>query len=252
MSSTKKPSSLDKKIQNWSRIIIIISILFVVIIIPIAIYVSAVFTTKSDVSKLGNFLNFAMWVQVILALINLIILARGFYSFIQLNEQIKIDHQRLKSEVYRILISREIQSIKRFISSSDVQEFLKKIDPSSKVITLEDIRIELLALGEGFTLPLLPKDEKPSLDHVEFVINEYNYICMLLDRKTISDDFGTDQSIRNIWNVFYNRNLYKLVYFRRQTSTEYASHYVSQASRIGEELFPKQFEKFQEEIKNFA
>ncbi|MEX0363023.1 MAG: hypothetical protein AB3N10_18760 [Allomuricauda sp.] len=70
--------------------------------------------------------------------------------------------------------------------------------------------------------PLL--DGLPTLDHIESLINEYNYICKLIQKETIGAEFGTDLGLKNFKKV--HDSIEPLLELRKRISPSYASHYI--------------------------
>ncbi len=71
-------------------------------------------------------------------------------------------------------------------------------------------------------LPLLNGNEA-SLDHVEAIVNEYNYLSKLITEEKLDKDFMTHLGSDNFKNTF--NNVRPLIVLRQKISPRYASHF---------------------------
>ena len=62
-----------------------------------------------------------------------------------------------------------------------------------------------------------------SFDHVEMLINQYNYLSKLLNERKLKPEFATDLGIANFKNLY--RDLLALIKLRQRLSDRYAIHF---------------------------
>jgi hypothetical protein len=198
---------------------------------------------QSPVLSLTDFLNVAVWVQALIAWITLIVIAIGAYQIWLLKRQTELAQEGAEREAYLPLISHEVQSTKKLLYSKGVREALNKLrseltsaeQASQKArdddqVTRErfdkllaDVRIEIDSVAALMTFPLLG-NEKVSFDHIEALINLYNYLSKGIEDGRLRREFATDLGVAN-FKVVYQLVL-PIIDLRRKISPKYASHFI--------------------------
>ena len=67
-----------------------------------------------------------------------------------------------------------------------------------------------------------------SLDHIEMLLNEYNYLSKLIGEKKLNQEFATDLGVGNFRNVLVKA--LPFIRLRQKLSPQYASHFVARYS----------------------
>lgn len=254
-SRNDKGENLNKK--DKSKIVIILSAIGVFIIMAVYFFLIRKYLKGiSDIENVEKLLNAAMWAQVIISTITALILLVGLRSLYQIGRQNKMEQQKLESEMYRPLISDRHQSIKRFLYMKPVEDAFdelkswlndnKLIESEIYEMRLNQFRNDVQGIGNNEELPLLV-ELNPTLDHIESLINEYNYISKLILDGNIRERFAT-----NLGNTNFGRIFIKISPFielrRRMTGGKYASHFYKQVQKqspclkhqLGFEMIPSE------------
>lgn len=181
----------------------------------------------TKLSTIDRFLNSAQWIQALIAWFALIVIS---FTLIFLYEQIKKQKEQGERELYRPLISHETQAIKRFLAFPAVREEFRKLQGQlsiEKKVTkaqaqemLEELRRRIRHIAGDIELPLLGGSEA-SLDHIEALINEYNYLSKLIADKKLRKEFDTD--FGNFANTL--TSVRPLIVLRQKIASNYASYF---------------------------
>lgn len=171
------------------------------------------------------------WAQALIMLWTVAVTAVAARQIVILKKQTLIQQKTAETAAYRPLISPHMQSIKRFVWSSefaDVQSILELNLANLAISTtnqlhsmLDSFRDQVYTAATQINLPLLGRDA--SLDDIEALVNEYNYLCKQLLDETLDSKFATEMSRQNLSRV-HNR-LRPFLNLRRQLSSQYASHF---------------------------
>jgi hypothetical protein len=179
----------------------------------------------------GNFGDPANWLQALAALWAVAVTAAIAFQIFEVKKQTLIEQERAATEAYRPLISGHMQSIKRFLCTDEIDEALRSLDKALDHLTnplpaelhelLKKLRSTIAWKAKFIKLPLLGRNA--SLDDIESLINEYNYLCKLLLDETIGHRFATEMAMVNFVNI--HRRLSPFLRLRRLLSPQYASHF---------------------------
>jgi len=182
--------------------------------------------------NLTDFIAVALWVQTLVAWITLVVLAIAAIQIFYLQQQTALAQEQAEREAYRPLISPSMISAKRLLNSQEIQNELTKLDAQvSAAVNESSARFEQLLdttrkrfdeIAKSMSWPLL-NGTYASLDHVEMLINEYNYLSKLINAKRLQEKFATDLGVENFKRV-YDR-VGPLIRLRRHLSPKYASHF---------------------------
>ncbi|MGI8569992.1 MAG: hypothetical protein ACR2KT_13480 [Methylocella sp.] len=191
---------------------------------------------KEAVKHLGDYLNPALWFQVLIAFFTMILSSVAIISVLLLYVQIRKQREQEERELYRALISYEMQSSRRFLAHEDVQSELNELDktlddietknntkdPEIYIDILEGLRKKVRHISGDIELPLL-SGKKASLDHIEAVINEYNWLSQLIIDRALRQAFVTRSTGDNFKSTF--KLVHALIRLRQNISPNYASHF---------------------------
>lgn len=177
----------------------------------------------------------ANWTQVLVTLWAMAVAAVAAYQIVILRRQTQIQERMAEMAVYRPLISPTSQSIKRFIASAAFQaeitrlrtQVLPTLQAGAASAALDVFRARVAVCASAVALPLM--DRPASLDHVESLVNEYNYICKQILERVVSADFATEMSVENIRNV--HDRLLPFLELRRRLSPRYGKHFSDYVER---------------------
>ncbi|MBO0324292.1 hypothetical protein J0X14_18430 [Muricauda sp. CAU 1633] len=228
--------------SNYTKLIAIPGLITLSIVIYILLYEYSEFVLggldKHPSSYRDAFLNSAMWAQVIVACFTMIITGFGLLSIYEIKKQTEIQRQQMESQIYKTLISDRFVSIKRFLRSDYVQLNFQNIpqiknniisahgETTKKEIAEKVLEIlrENIRTYQGDHYPLM--ERQPVLDDIESLINEYNYITMLLLKGILSKDFATNLALKNL-DLLYKNKLKPFIDLRNEIAPDksYASHY---------------------------
>ena len=232
-------------------IIILSAVIGAIIIVLIPLFITLAgkidwLSLASDPS-LNRSLNQAVtWIQVLIAWVTLLFIAIAASQIWLLMRQTSYQRERAEREAYRPLISSEMQSTKRFLNCKEIEKWMEIINKklaeldekfpendSSKrkqrILGAQSILDQTrnafsnIVQKQNMSFPLLG-DNKMSLDHIEALINEYNYLSKLIDDGKLNETFATDLGVDNFKKV-YERAL-PLIKLRRTLSEKYASHFL--------------------------
>ena len=181
------------------------------------------------------------WIQASVAWFTLLFIAIAASQIWLVGRQINLERERAEREAYRRLISPEMQSAKRFLYCKEIMEQMKILDAElleldekfpendSRERTqhildiLDQTRNEFSNIAQNMSFPLV-SDNKMSLDHIEALIDEYNYLAKLVEDGKLNKTFATELGVRN-FKTIYERTL-PLIKLRCKLSKEYASHFL--------------------------
>ena len=195
---------------------------------------------KPDAMGVGDAAN---WLQALLALIGVGVTALVARQIVDIREQTLIQRQKFEVDTYRVLISAEMQSAKKVVASQaagdalgDLARWLDEAqqipdkDERAKVARekLETFRTLFDASVAQVPVPLLPNKGHITLDHVESLLNEYNFIGSLLEKEIVRRNFATEMALSNAIKSYIR--LLPFINLRRLISPDYASPFTRFAS----------------------
>ncbi len=179
----------------------------------------------------GSINQSVSWIQALIAWLTLIFIATAAFSIWWLKQQISLQREEAERKAYRPLISPAMQSAKRFLYCKEIRQKMQTLDRELEENEscerarfqrmLDETRGEFNIIAQNMSFPLVG-DIKMSLDHIEALINEYNYLAKLILDGKLNDTFATDLGVDNFKSV-YDMAL-PLVKLRRKLSSNYASH----------------------------
>lgn len=199
----------------------------------------------TDFLGAGNWLQaFVAWLTSVIAWLSLTVIGFGAYQIVLLKKQNELERERVEREDYRHLITPEMQSAKRLLNHPDVQQRIDELrawlakdseraslPPEEREALgkkmLDRMRTQIDDIAKGMNFPLLG-ETKASFDHIEALINEYNYLAKLIGDGKLAIGFATDMGVANFENVY--RSVSPLIRLRRSISPRYAL-YASHFSR---------------------
>lgn len=224
----------------------------VLIVLPVASSVwlfSELRLNKEDKLPFISFTDFVAagaWIQAIVAWTTFIVTAVGASSILLLWRQLKLDRERAERELFRLLISADVQSVKRVLHvksirkqldelatqldsvEAELKEQCTRVDEYNMLLAdacrpiLERMRARFNQTAAKIKVPLL-EPKRVSLDHVEALINEYNYLSKLILDKRLRADFHTELGQENFRNV--HGRLLAFIRLRQNISPKYAVHF---------------------------
>lgn len=176
------------------------------------------------------YLSSAMWMQAFIASITALITLFGVSSIFLIKKQNKLQQKTFESTIYRNLISEQFIKIKQAIHSKELKKIMDEIENKIKHeeqeimnnLLLDEIRRKVKKSFCHFIFNSTSK--QVTLEDIELLINEYNYLSMLIENKTLSKNFATDLCIENFKNVY--KKLIPFINVRRNLSKKYANHYI--------------------------
>lgn len=187
--------------------------------------------------NLSNKLAAAGWIQALIYWFILIFAGLALYQINLMWRQTKLEEERAEREAYRPLISAEMHSTKRFLHSlawswvrNEVEKKLKELegvvdeDGNSERFQqiLDETRKSFDDIAANMNFPLL-RQGKVGLDHVEALINEYNYLAKLMVEGKLKPEFATELARENFKRVY--ELVSPLIKLRQKLSQKYASHF---------------------------
>lgn len=178
------------------------------------------------------------WIQALIAWLTLIFIATAAFSIWWLKQQISLQREESERNAYRPLISPVMQSAKRFLYCEEIQQKLQTLDKElNENKSYEDeqlqrilkvTRAEFNSIAQNMSFPLVG-DIKMSLDHIEALINEYNYLAKRILEKTLRETFATELGVDNFKKVY--KYTLPLIDLRCKLSSDYASHFIEYCKR---------------------
>ena len=252
--SKRTPVSMKNDNNNYLNNILpiknILIVVFVVFSLMLLFAYLPLLLLRGDLFKVDatEFLSSAMWAQVLVAIIGALIsyylltqvsLAQNQVSLIQ--DQIELSRKTSTAEAAKILTSERSVNTRKFLNQQKVIEYFKNLsinhaclvsDEDGNLIfdkklfdaELNKIRNEVSELSREIS-PFL---SQVKLDDVEFLLNQYNYIAMLVEYRVFDEPLITDMAKKNAINIY---NIVKpYIEFRRQTQSHkgmYANHYMN-------------------------
>jgi hypothetical protein len=190
----------------------------------------------------GNFLAAGGWAQALFAFATLLVAGIALSQVKELKEQTKIQRDRAEADTYRVLISDRMVSIKRFVRHPKVSEAFswlltetQKLPPLPHKPTdaevkcqkgefqflLDETRRRIARAAKLVSLPLLGR--AASLDDIEAMINEYNFLSKLILEDRLNERFITDLGIKNFGDIY--DQVKPFIDARQILSPSYASHF---------------------------
>jgi hypothetical protein len=136
-----------------------------------------------------------------------------------------LNHPKVKQvlqELQRWLEAHAVESLR--LSENEKEELYRRM--------FDQIRTQFDQVADDMSFPLLG-DRKAKFDHVEALINEYNYLAKLIEDGKQKKSFATDMAIANFNNLY--QMVRPLIRLRRKISSKYAS-YASHFSRYCQDL----------------
>ncbi len=190
--------------------------------------------------KSGDVLSSAMWAQVFIMIVGVIV------SYFLLNQvrlaenQIQLNRKTATAEAARVLMSHKMVAVRRFLRQGKVDAFFKEmvekygIDLSGEysgcIFNRDDFNDDLKEIKikiDEISLMVSPFLYRISLEDIEALLNEYNYIGMLKKHGVFDEPLITDMALENARDVYSVLESY--IFFRRKSPVhrrKYASHYV--------------------------
>ena len=216
-----------KKIwRNPVTIVLFALNVLALLLVPFAVWIA--FNTRLQPDTNGRwfgtdqFLNTAMWFQVAIGLFTLFIISFGAFQVIYLKQQVSDQRLLADSELFYRLTTPEFDSAKRFLASPEVQDAFESLNSAvgqSPEDLLSELRNRLRGIGEQMHWPLL-SSAKASLDHIELLLDHYNYLSKLILEGKIETNVTTSLTLQNFKKV-YCRAL-PLIKLRQKMSHRYA------------------------------
>jgi hypothetical protein len=190
-------------------------------------------TNNEPLFNLPDFLNTAIWVQAYIAWITFVVVAFATYQIYLIHRQTKIQQEQTEREAYLPLISPETVSARRLLNSKEVREILDDIlsemDDADDAPTLhfqemlDATRKKIDSISKRMSWPLL-HGTYASFDHIEMLLNQYNYLSKLINEHKLEKDFATDLGVANFKRVY--QNAFAVIKLRRKLSGDsYANHF---------------------------
>ncbi|MFH0341914.1 MAG: hypothetical protein ACHBNF_07230 [Chromatiales bacterium] len=187
---------------------------------------------ETELLSFPDFLSASGGVQAVIALFTFLFTAFGASAIFLLRRQVKMDAERVEMDLYRRLISPEMQSTKKLLYApgveqilQDLREKLEKPEELGEELFIK-VREEIDVVAKKTPTPLVPTGHV-SFDHVESLVNEYNFLCKLLQENRIKPKFATDMGVANFHHVY--RKVEPLILLRRSIASgkfsKYASHF---------------------------
>jgi hypothetical protein len=227
-------------------------VLIIIVCVPIASLVlysqiRSELASRHPALTFVDFLNSANWMQMVVAWGALIVtLGAAFsiaYQIKSLRDQVNLEHERTEREYYRLLSTPEMQSTRKLLHTSQIRSILNDLGNELRTAKrdlerikatplqhrarfqalLDETRERFRIAAESIHLPLL-RDGTGSLDHVEALLDEYNFVAKLIHEHQLSERFATEMGLANFNNV--HRLLIAFIELRCELSPEYASHFI--------------------------
>ncbi len=248
MASQDNANSTDKSMtSNTNKSILPLRIILLVVScsFPMMIIVSylTLWQFRGNNYKVDaiEFLSSAMWAQVLIAVIGALI---SYYLLKQISlvqEQIQLSRKTSTAESAKILTSKRSINVRRFLNQDKAKEYFEKLtndhvchildengdlkfDKNKFDYELNIIRDEISKLSQE----IFPEHKIITLDDIEYLLNEYNYIGMLIQHKVFDEPLITSMAKDNAINIY--KIVMPYINFRRQTATHkkgYARHYIN-------------------------
>ena len=244
----------DIRAWRWPALVIVVVLGIIIFWGPLVAFVVLVLKThvhpadKTPLLSVTDFLSAGAWLQALVAWLtsvvawfSLAIIGFGGYQVVLLKSQTALERERLEREDYRRLITPEMQSAKRLLHDPEIQDKLHDLDRwltaaanEATVSTseqdercrnsLDELRKEVDEIATRISFPLLGHN-KASFDHLEALINEYNYLSKLIEDGKQKKEFATDMALANFQNVYVM--VKPIIKLRRKISKNaaYASHF---------------------------
>ncbi len=182
--------------------------------------------------KTSDFMSTAQWIQILISILGLLV---SLFLLNQLSE-LKYERKRAAAEAAKKLSCEDFRTARRILNNPDVVDFFNKMQ---KKLQNSDFEWQKNNMSEKEFNELFNtlKDELKDIDkqngginilnNVELLLNEYNYIGLLIEHKVVDLDLMTDMAAKNAQTVFNIIRPYIL--FRRISPNhkEYASNYVN-------------------------
>jgi hypothetical protein len=228
-----------RTLAGLSLILVIIVLLAMPVYVTVLLWHPIVTSGSLPPLSLDQLIATGGWVQAIIAWCTLVVALVAIIQLAFMRQQHLTDKQRAESEIYHQLIAPEMQSTKRFLNSPEVIEIMRTLienvneyHETTRGLGLDDralrydaiveeFRDKLANAGETMSWPLLGST-KMSLDHVEFLINEYNYVATLMVYGVIDERFTRDL-FRNNFLATYEL-IEPIVRLRRIRTPNFAGH----------------------------
>lgn len=181
----------------------------------------------------------ANWVLALFAFLTLLVTSVAAFQLVLLQDQANFERERTEREAFRLLISPLMQSTKRFLRNPEVQAILKSL-PSKmdtmkgnsvkrSILLLDQVRQDILIIGQKNKMPLL-NNTSLSLDHIESLINEYEYLSKLINDERLKSKFATELSQENFVSVFNAAE--PLIILRQNGSPKYAYNFTKYCKKL--------------------
>jgi hypothetical protein len=243
--TSNESNNSEESINNKQRILPLRIILFVVSCsFPIMIIISylTLWKFRGNIYKVNTieFLSSAMWAQVLIAIVGALI---SYYLLKQISlvqEQIQLSRKTSTAESAKILTSKRSINVRRFLNQDKAKKYFAKLttdhichildengdlkfDKNKFDSELKIIRNEISKLSQE----IFPEQKIITLDDIEYLLNEYNYIGMLIEHKVFDVPLITSMAKDNAINIY--EIVIPYINFRRQTAAHnkgYASHYI--------------------------
>ncbi len=174
----------------------------------------------------------AAWVQAAIYSCTLLVTCVLAFQVFLILRQMRNEQHKRHSEAYRILLRPEMQSTKRVLWSEDVGTLLSAIDnkldslkggtPNIYRAMLEDVRKRFDEIAGKIPMALF-FGKTIGFDHVEALINEYNYLSKMIEEGQIEEGFATELSRENFKTVY--KRVLPVIKLRQRISAKYASHF---------------------------
>lgn len=190
--------------------------------------------------EIDDFLASAMWAQVFVAI------AGAFVSYYLLNQvrlaqaQLALNRKTATAEAAKVLTSDKIMNVKRFLNQKEVGDYFcefvsrYKVDLSGEygdyTHDLYQFNEDLMRIRRevsDLSFKLSPFFCRVTLEDIEKLLNEYNYIGMLISHGVFDTPLITDMAMKNAKNVYSIIKPY--IFFRKKPPGHrdgYASHYI--------------------------
>ena len=175
----------------------------------------------------------AAWIQAYIAWITFVVIAIASAQIYLLYQQNEIQREQAERAAYLPLISPEMISAKRLLKSNEIRRLLYELKmtldsdrenpPEALRELLDATRDQINEIGRAMSWPLLV-GTFASFDHVEMLINLYNFLSMLLNSGKLRREFATELAIANFINVYDDAS--ELIRLRQLLSkNKYAIHF---------------------------
>lgn len=225
-------------LQGVIGLFLVAAILFAVVLAA-AVFSSHYFvaiSSRSDSSAiLANILNSGGWAQALAAYVTTAITATVLWQIHELRTQNERERKRVENEAYRLLITDRMIAARRLLNSPEIEKLMEQLEENLRTYKaeskpkgaykdlLQTTRLRFDKIAGRMKFPALAR--AASLEDVEMLLNECNYLSKLILDGYLSEEFATDMADRNLRNV---RDLAApYIDLRGRLSEDsYASHFV--------------------------